>query len=429
MSPDSSENTANWSDSLAHKVLSNVSAPETTGDKLLREAQVLGGGAVKGAVAAAEKAAIHPVEAIDEILGSAIIGYGLSWAQRRTGVIGLGAEIVTLGMAAGAVKGTFEQSGWLGQVGNLCDDTWKSSADTSANQEKAASLLGQAAFDNAIMMLGGSLGAGFGRSAFPKALPAASENAEILTTSRYIPMFSEYKQYGAKSEVAALYAARKGSVVEVERSFAGAEVPTDSSYASGVVVHRPDLVATSYHVAVGSGELNVKTIDGRVVPAKMIGFDRDSDLALLRASEPLGSPVKVPKKVDNVAGEVAVFGYPSNSRKLHVSVGLGNRIEEQASYLEHQRLRSEWGDQFVNMSDQNIARLERNEPILHGQPKETVPMATFTLPSIGGYSGSGIFRTADGKLLGILARGGAADNISVATPVSKLFQLIKSTEI
>jgi S1-C subfamily serine protease len=79
-------------------------------------------------------------------------------------------------------------------------------------------------------------------------------------------------------------------------------------FGSGFPV-RPDLVVTNAHVVAGAGDQRVLTRDGRAVPARVVYFDPDHDLALLSAP---GLPVR-PLTLAGAARDgqrAAVIGYP-----------------------------------------------------------------------------------------------------------------------
>lgn len=70
-----------------------------------------------------------------------------------------------------------------------------------------------------------------------------------------------------------------------DSSFIGDKSSDDSDAAalgSGVIISTDGYILTSAHVVAGATAINVKLADGRVYPARLIGSDRESDLALLR---------------------------------------------------------------------------------------------------------------------------------------------------
>jgi serine protease Do len=69
---------------------------------------------------------------------------------------------------------------------------------------------------------------------------------------------------------------------EVNLNSAEIESDTKSSSGSGVLVSPDGYIITNYHVVDGSGELEVTLNDRRKFPAKLVGFDPSTDLALIK---------------------------------------------------------------------------------------------------------------------------------------------------
>jgi S1-C subfamily serine protease len=60
----------------------------------------------------------------------------------------------------------------------------------------------------------------------------------------------------------------------------------DRSLGSGVIIDTAGHIATNHHVIEGAQAIEVQLADGRVAPAKVVGSDPDTDLALLEISLP-----------------------------------------------------------------------------------------------------------------------------------------------
>jgi S1-C subfamily serine protease len=79
----------------------------------------------------------------------------------------------------------------------------------------------------------------------------------------------------------------------------------------------PDHVITNAHVVAGGREVHLDTHDGRRIAAEVVVFDKDRDLALLRASDHGLSTLALGR--GTVGDVVAVIGYPGGQREPRVA--------------------------------------------------------------------------------------------------------------
>jgi S1-C subfamily serine protease len=79
---------------------------------------------------------------------------------------------------------------------------------------------------------------------------------------------------------------------------------------SGFLV-APRLVATAAHVVAGSSSIHMRTPGGAQADGEVVGFDRERDLALVRAEGPFsGRPLRFRSRAPQVGEDVVALGYP-----------------------------------------------------------------------------------------------------------------------
>jgi len=82
----------------------------------------------------------------------------------------------------------------------------------------------------------------------------------------------------------------------------------------------PNLIATSYHVVKDAGAIRIATYNGNHFPAKMHGYDRIADFALLKIERNYGTPISLRTSTLKVGEEIRVIGHPKG---LSYSVSRG----------------------------------------------------------------------------------------------------------
>lgn len=102
-------------------------------------------------------------------------------------------------------------------------------------------------------------------------------------------------------------------VVGCGRSYSGSGFAVDG-----------DHVVTNAHVVAGGRELHLETHDGRRVVAEVVVFDKDRDLALLRAAGHGLTPLALGRA--DVGDETAVIGYPGGQALPRVAAARIDRL-------------------------------------------------------------------------------------------------------
>lgn len=96
---------------------------------------------------------------------------------------------------------------------------------------------------------------------------------------------------------------------------------------SGVIIANDGLVLTNSHVVQGAKQMRLTLTDSRSVEADVLGDDPDTDLALLRADLPLGTPA-------------ARLGDSKALRRGYVVVAIGNPLGFESDGNGRRRLRA-----------------------------------------------------------------------------------------
>jgi serine protease DegQ len=111
-------------------------------------------------------------------------------------------------------------------------------------------------------------------SAVKKAIPAV---VNIFTTSKKVVAENPHEQFRNDP----LFKRFFGDQLENNE-----DDQPENSLGSGVIVSAQGLILTNNHVIESADEIEVALADGRKIPAKVVGTDPDTDLALLKVEEP-----------------------------------------------------------------------------------------------------------------------------------------------
>lgn len=83
-------------------------------------------------------------------------------------------------------------------------------------------------------------------------------------------------------------------------------VQPQASLGSGVIVSNQGHILTNEHVVAAANEISIALSDGRVVPAKLVGTDPDTDLAVLKIEAPNLSPLTFGQSEKAQVGDVVL---------------------------------------------------------------------------------------------------------------------------
>jgi serine protease Do len=223
----------------------------------------------------------------------------------------------------------------------------------------------------AAMGVAGALIGAFGATMAIPAYRAAAQGYPQITT-----VAVSASQQGTASPAVAVYKRLDPSVVLVTnraavQGFRGPQSQTD--WGSGVVLTANGYIVTNAHVVVGAQQITVTLSDGQTYPARLVGDDPSTDLAVIRVQPktPL-QPATFANSDDVVPGELAI--------------AIGNPL----------------GPEFAQSVTAGIVSAMR--PMLYGGIDGTTPRVTEMIqtdaPINPGNSG-GALANAQGEVIGI----------------------------
>lgn len=107
----------------------------------------------------------------------------------------------------------------------------------------------------------------------------------------------------------ALYERTRGSIVLVRSA---------AAEGTGFAFFSPRHIATAFHVVASGGPISIITASGQQIPARVVAWDTEWDLAMLELPQPLNAPLLPLANQGRVGDPVAAIGNPwgSEQRKL-----------------------------------------------------------------------------------------------------------------
>ncbi len=152
---------------------------------------------------------------------------------------------------------------------------------------------------------------------------------------------------------------------------------------SGVVVSPDGYIVTNNHVVEGATDIRVTTSDRRVLPAKLIGTDPMTDLAVIKVNE--HNMASIPwgdSKALHPGQTVLAFGNPLGFR-FSVTRGIVSALNRTNPYTDDPRKPGE----FIQ-TDAAINQGNSGGPLVDARG-EVVGINTFLISQTGGFSGLG----------------------------------------
>lgn len=89
----------------------------------------------------------------------------------------------------------------------------------------------------------------------------------------------------------------------------------DKGAGSGIIFDSNGYIVTNYHVIEGAAKVTVKLSNGKVFPAKLVGYDKRSDIAVI--------------KIEGTNLPTAIFGDSTKVRVGDLAVAIGNPLGEE----------------------------------------------------------------------------------------------------
>ena len=190
-------------------------------------------------------------------------------------------------------------------------------------------------------LIGGVIGGGavWGLANLSEELPTVgSTTVNILQGKREnVTLNINEIETGKLMTAAEVYAANVNSTVGIQTSitstnFWGQQV-TGAASGSGFILSKEGHIVTNYHVIKGANSVTVSTYDGKSYDAKIIGYDEDNDLAILKVEATdlkpavLGSSAKL-----NVGDDVVAIGNPLGELTFSLTRGSVSSLSREVTF-------------------------------------------------------------------------------------------------
>ena len=190
-------------------------------------------------------------------------------------------------------------------------------------------------------LIGGVIGGGavWGLANLSEELPSGgSTTVNILQGKREnVTLNINEIETGKLMTAAEVYAANVNSTVGIQTSvtstnFWGQQV-TGAASGSGFILSEEGHIVTNYHVIKGANSVTVSTYDGKSYDAKIVGYDEDNDLAILKIEATDLTPVVLGSSAKlNVGDDVVAIGNPLGELTFSLTRGSVSSLSREVTF-------------------------------------------------------------------------------------------------
>ena len=189
-------------------------------------------------------------------------------------------------------------------------------------------------------VIGGGTVWGLGRigQSLPSGSGSSSSTVNILQGKREnVTLDITEIDTGKLLSRAEVYAANVNSTVGILTSITGTNLwgqqTTSAAAGSGFILSAEGHIVTNYHVIKGANKVTVSTYDGKSYDAKIIGYDEDNDIAVLKIEAEGLSPVVLGSSASlNVGDEVVAIGNPLGELTFSLTSGSVSALNREVTF-------------------------------------------------------------------------------------------------